>query len=294
MFEVIGINMKKIVVRSNAKINICLDITGKREDGYHLLDMVMLPLELHDSLLLEETPKAVDNYITLDDFTISESKFNSVTNALDLLDEVHPLNTKFKIDLHKVIPMKAGLGGGSSNAAFILKSICEYKKIDLPKEEINKIALKIGADVPFFIENKPARCKGIGENLIPINVKNDYYVLIVKPEKGCATEDVYRISDKKNNWPHGGVDAVVKALEEGDDELLANSIFNVLEESSLELVPQIKTIKDEMIEQGLKIVSMTGSGSAVFALTTNKKLLKTATKYFEKKYDTVIVTRVLK
>lgn len=286
--------MKKIVIRSNAKINVCLDITGKKENGYHLLDMVMLPLELHDSLLIEETPKAVDNYITLDDFTVGESKFNTVTTAIELLNEIHPLNTKFKIDLHKVIPMKSGLGGGSSNAAFILKTIAEYKKIDLSKEEINNIAVKIGADVPFFVENKPARCKGIGEEITPINVKNNYYVLLVKPEKGCATEDVYRLCDKKNNWPHGNVDTVIKALEEGDDELLANSVFNVLEESSFELVPQIKTIKDEMREQGLKIVLMTGSGSAVFALTTDKKLLKTATKYFEKKYDTVIVTKVLK
>lgn len=286
--------MKKIVVRSNAKINVCLDITSRREDGYHLLDMVMLPLELHDSLLIEETPKAVDNYITLDDYTIEESKFNTVTTAIELLDEVHPLNTKFKIDLHKVIPMKAGLGGGSSNAAFVLKTIADYKKISLTKEEINKIAVKIGADVPFFVENKPARCRGIGEDITPINIKNNYYVLLVKPDKGCATEDVYRLSDKKNNWPHGNVEMVIKALEEGDDELLANSVFNVLEEASFDLVPQIKTIKEEMREQGLKIVLMTGSGSAVFALTTDKKLLKSATKYFEKKYETVIVTKVLK
>ena len=89
--------MKTFVVRSYAKINLCLDITGKREDGYHLLDMVMLPLELHDSLVISETPRAVDNYITLDDFTMGDSD-NTVTKAIELLDKAHPLNTKFKIE----------------------------------------------------------------------------------------------------------------------------------------------------------------------------------------------------
>ena len=136
--------MKKIIVRSYAKINLCLDITGTREDGYHLLDLVMLPIELHDTLIIEETPKAIDNYITLDDYSTGDSEFNTVSKAINYLDAIHPLNTKFKIDLHKVIPMKAGLGGGSSNAAFTLKAIRNYKKIDVSDEDINKIAVKIG------------------------------------------------------------------------------------------------------------------------------------------------------
>ena len=285
--------MKKFVVRSYAKINVCLDITNLRQDGYHLLDMVMLPIELHDSLLIEETPRAVDNYITLDDFTIGDSEYNTVSQAINYLDAIYPLNTKFKIDMHKVIPMKAGLGGGSSNAAFVLKAINDIKKINLSEEEMHKIALKIGADVSFFIKNKPARCKGIGDLIEPIHVKNDYYVLLVKPEAGCSTKEVYALCDKKKNWPHGNVDLVIKALEEGDDDLLASSIFNVLEESSIELVPEIQIIKNELKELGFKIVMMTGSGSAVFALSTDKKLIKQGAKKLEDKYN-VIITKVIK
>ena len=286
--------MKTTVIRSYAKINICLDITGLREDGYHLLDMVMLPLELHDTLIITQTPRAVDDYITLDDFTIGDSQYNTVTKALDLIREARNIDTKFKIDLHKVIPMKAGLGGGSSNAAFTLKAISECKKLNLTEEEINKIAVKIGADVPFFVKNKPARCKGIGEVVEPIFIKNDYYALIVKPEAGCSTKEVYQAADKNKNWPHGGVDEVVKALETGDDELLSKSIFNVLEKPSIELVPEIAKIKEEMNKLGLKIAMMTGSGSAVFALSTDKKLIKTAFKYFDEKYHNVIITKVIK
>ena len=289
-----SINMKTFVVRSYAKINICLDITGKRENGYHELDMVMVPLELHDTLLITDTPRAVDNYVTLDDFTIADSEFNTVSKAIEYLNQIHPLNTKFKIDLHKVIPMKAGLGGGSSNAAFTLKSICNYKKIDMNSEELRKIAVKIGADVPFFIENQPSRCLGIGDELRPINIKNDYYVLLVKPEAGCSTKEIFDLSDKEKNWPHGNVEQVVKALEDGDDELLASSIFNVLESPSIKLVPEINKIKNDLKELGFKIVMMTGSGSAVFALSTDKKMIKKTARQLEDKYQTVIVTKVLK
>ena len=285
--------MKKLVVRSYAKINICLDITGVREDGYHLLDMVMLPLELHDTLLIEETPRAVDNYITLDDFSMVESEFNTVNKAINYLDDVFHLNTKFKIDLHKVIPMKAGLGGGSSNAAFTLNAINTYKKLNATEEQLHNIAVKIGADVPFFLHNKPARCLGIGDEIKTVNVKNNYYVLLVKPERGCSTKDVYTLCDKVHNWPHGNVEDVIKALEDGDDELLAKSAFNVLEQSSIKMVPEIQTIKDELKALGFKIVLMSGSGSAVFALSTDKKLIKLGAKKLENKYN-IIITKVIK
>ena len=285
--------MKKFVIKSYAKINLCLDITGVREDGYHLLDMVMLPIELHDSLLVEETPKAIDNFVTLDDFTITDSEYNTVSKALDYLNEVHPINSKFKIELHKVTPVQAGLGGGSSNAAFILKTINEMKQLHATERQLHDIAVRIGADVPFFLKNKPARCTGIGDKVTPIKIKNDYNVLIVKPELGCSTKEVYALTDKMKNWPHGNVDDVIKALEEGDDKLLAKSVFNVLEAPAMELVPEIRLIKTELKELGFDIVLMSGSGSSVFALSTDVKLIKHAVKQLEDRYLT-IQTKIIK
>ena len=125
-----------------------------------------------------------------------------------------------------------------------------------------------------------------------INIKNDYYVLIVKPEQGCSTEGVYNVSDTMD-LPLGDVDVVKKALEEGDDDLLADSIFNALEEPAISLVPEIQVIKDKLKIAGLKIVQMTGSGSAVFALSTDKRLIKSVAKSLENQY-LVEVTKVLK
>ena len=159
-------------------------------------------------------------------------------------------------------------------------------------EDKLKIAAKIGADVPFFIFNKPARCKGIGEDITFINVKNDYYALIVKPEQGCSTQAVFELSDS-TNLKVCDVDKVIFALENGDDDLLAASISNSLEEPAISLVPEILVIKQKLLISGLKIVQMTGSGSAVFALSTDKKLIKSVAKSLENQY-LVEVTKVIK
>ena len=286
--------MKRIVQKAYAKINIALNIKGIREDGYHDLDMVMLPLKLHDSLLITELKNKKDNFVILDDFTFYIGKNNIAHKAIDKLEKRYDLkNKKFKIIIHKNIPMQAGMGGGSSNAAATLLGINKFCKLNAPREELLDISKELGADVPFFIDNVPARCEGIGEIMTPITIKNNYYCLIVKPEGGCSTKVAYQEFDKTPKFNTCDVDKVIKALEEGDDDLLAESISNALQESSIRMVPEIKVVIDELKAFGFKISMMTGSGSAVFALSTNKKLIKQAEKEFAKKY-TVKVTEVLK
>ena len=286
--------MKRIVQKAYAKINIALNIKSIREDGYHELDMVMLPLKLHDSLLITELKNKKDNFVILDDFTFYIGKNNIAHKAIDKLEKKYDLkNKKFKIIIHKNIPMQAGMGGGSSNAAATLLGINKFCKLNADKNELLDISKELGADVPFFIDNVPARCEGIGEIMTPITVKNNYHCLILKPEAGCSTKVAYQEFDKTPKFNTCDVDKVIKALEEGDDDLLAESISNSLQESSIRLVPEIQTAIDELKEYGFKICMMTGSGSAVFALSTNKKMVKRAEKEFSKKY-TVKVTEVLK
>ena len=267
--------MKTLVEQSYAKINIALNIKGIREDGYHDLDMVMLPLKLHDSLRFAELPKKKDDFVIMDDFTFYIGDNNIAHKAIDLLNERYNLNgKKFKIIIHKNIPMQAGMGGGSSNAAATLRGIDRFCKLNIPHDELLDMCKLLGSDVPFFLDSKPARCQGVGEILSPVKVKNDYSVIIVKPEDGCSTKKAYAEFDKTPTFNSVDVDKVIKALEEGDDELLANSIGNALQETSIHLVPEIKDIIDELKAKGLKIVMMTGSGSVVFGMSTDKKLVK--------------------
>ena len=284
--------MKSLHIRSYAKINLCLNITGKRKDGYHELDMVMVPISLHDSLVVDLLKKSPDNFVTVDDFSIGSFNYNLATFSIDKLRSVYHFDEKFRILIHKVIPIQAGLGGGSSNAACSLKAVNELLNLGASDEELMEIGKTLGCDIPFFVKCKPARCKGLGEILEPIEIKNNYYVLIVKPEAGCSTREVYLAADSMD-LPVCNVDNVIKALQEGDDDLLAASMGNALQAPAITLVPQIQTIIDELHDCGLKIVQQTGSGSAVFALSTDKKLLKRVLKQFENKYQ-VELARVLK
>ena len=284
--------MKNLHIRSFAKINISLNITKKRKDGFHELDSVMLPISLHDSLVVSKLNLATDNYVTVDDFSIGTFSYNLATFSIEKLQSVYHFDDKFRILIHKVIPIQAGLGGGSSNAAFTMKAVNQILKLGASDEELIELGKTLGCDIPFFIKCKPARVQGVGEVLTPITVKNNYYVLLVKPELGCSTKEVYALSDEMN-LKTGNIENVIKALEEGDDDLLAGNISNALQEPAIKLVPSIEAIIDELKNNGLKMVQVTGSGSAVFALSTNKNQLKKVFKKLEDRYQ-VELARVMK
>ena len=280
-------------VKSFAKINISLRIVSKRSDGYHELDSIMVPIELHDSIIISTLKNSADNFVTVDDFSNGLIHYNLASTGIEALAKKYKFDTKFRVYIHKVIPMQAGLGGGSSNAAFTMKAVNNMMKCGASDEDIIELAKSFGADIPFFVKCVPARCKGIGELMEPIEIKNNYHVLIVKPSLGCSTKEVFALADKKKEYNPVDIDSVVKALKEGDDDLLAEVMGNSLEEAAMSLVPEIKEIKDKMKELGLKLVLMSGSGSTVFALSTDASLLKKAAKEFENKY-VVELTKVKK
>ena len=278
--------------KSYAKINIALNVVGRTKNNYHLLDSVVLPIELHDTIIVENLKKGVETYVTVDDFSQGSIEYNIASFAIDRMAALYGFNNKFRVYIHKVIPMQAGLGGGSSNAAFTMKAVRKILKLDVSDEELTNIAKTLGADVPFFIKCQPARMRGIGEILNPINVKNNYYVLIVKPHDGLSTKMVFDRADEML-LKTGDIETVIKALETGDDDLLANSIVNSLEEPAVSFIPEIRKIMDVLRAYGVKIVGMTGSGSSVVGMSTDKKLLKKIALEIEDDYD-VELTKVLK
>ena len=277
-------------VKSYAKINISLNVLNKRSDGYHELDSVMVPIELHDTLLISYLERK-DNFVTVDDFSNGLIHYNLASQAIDVMAKKYNFNRHFRIYIHKVIPMQAGMGGGSSNAAFTMKAVNEMLKLNATDEELIELSTPLGADIPFFIKSVPARCGGIGEKMVPITIKNPYHVLIVKPDSGCSTKEVFKLADSKP-YKQVNIDKVVEALENGDDELLAENMGNSLEEAAISLVPEIKEIKDYLFSKGLKLVLMSGSGSAVYALSHDKAELKKIMLEIEDKW-TVELTRML-
>ena len=280
-----------MVVKCYAKINVVLNVKGTRDDGFHELDMVMLPLELHDSIQFEKLKGKTESYITFADFSFGGVENNLVTKIINYVEKESGVKDHFRVLINKNIPISAGLGGGSSNAAGALVAINKLSKANLTKEQMKKIGFSVGSDVPFFIEGGPARVRGAGEIIDPIIVKNNYHVLLVKPERGLSTKEVYALSNSYE-LPAYDVEAVIKALETGDDELLEKSIGNALEIPAINALPEVQVIKDKMKELGLKIVLMSGSGSCVFAMSTSKKEIYKAFEYFDNlnKYSVEMTT----
>lgn len=276
-------------LKANAKINIALNVVGKKEDGYHLLDMVVLPIKLYDVIATSRLNKKSENRIMINDIaTIFPNDICG--NVIKCISKKYNIDKKYEFAIYKNIPMESGLGGGSSDAATIFRFYNKKFKLNISNEEAIKMLLPYGADIPFFIINKPARIKGIGEIITPIKIKKDYYVLIVKPKAGLVTKEVYRAIDNMN-IPTYDIDAVIRALEIGDDDLLAKSIGNALEMPAINMCPKISEIKEYLKSKGFAITLMSGSGTAVFSLSHDKdKIIQTINELKSLNYNAFYTT----
>ena len=278
-------------LKSHAKINLAINIKGKKEDGYHDLDMIMLPLKLFDFIEIDRL-NYKDTYIVCDEIDSLSGKYNLVNDTISLLRKKYGFDTNYLVKIHKEIPIKAGLGGGSSNAAAVLKAVVKDNKIDATTDELIELSKSIGADVPYFLYNQPARVEGIGEKVTPIKIKHKYYVLLVKPDEGLATKSVFDECDAHEK-KFTDIDALIDALANGDEDKIAALMYNALEDAAMCLLPEIKKIKDSLKEDGLNMVMMSGSGSCVYALSKSwLKLARLKPKYEKLGYE-VVLTKIL-
>ncbi len=278
-------------IKSFAKINVSLQVKGRREDGYHELDMVNLPLELHDVISIDKLSGG-DTYIVCDDLRLMGLRTNLCQKAVEAMRNRFGFKENFMIHIHKEIPFAAGLGGGSSNAATVMLAINKMLKLQASADDLKEVAGKIGSDIPYFLRLAPARVGGIGEIVNPIEVRKNYFCLLIKPSKGLSTKDVYAVCDNFHKKDINN-DLVVKALQEGDDEALANCIGNDLQPASASLLPEIERLIAMMKGDGFKICQMTGSGSTVFALSSELKKCKEAHKKYLKLGYNAILTKTL-
>lgn len=260
----------KFSLKSNAKINIGLNVTGVLPNGYHLLDMVMVPISLTDRLDGEIFDEEGELEITTNKPSIPTGKENILWKIYSKFYEMSGLPRKrIKLHLEKVIPHEAGLGGGSSNGAFFLKELNSYHNNFFSLEELIEIGKSIGADIPFFIVNKPSRVKGIGEEIEVIENNLDRDIILIKPNFGVSTTEAYKNMYMLNNKVDADIDKIVCGLRDNDITLVEESIENHLEQGLLLEDSNIIEFRKRLSNIPNMKFFMSGSGSAYYTFVEN-------------------------
>lgn len=281
---------EKIVKRkAYAKLNLTLDIVGQRDDGYHLLETLMQTFSLYDELeffIKEIAGDSSENQIYLETLGLKidgEIEKNLCYRAAKIFfDEFNIKNKILNIKINKKIPVGAGLGGGSSDCAQTIKFLAEEFGVTKEKQKIKDICLKLGADVPFFIEGGFQKAGGIGEILTPIKRTFNYTIVLAKPEKSANTKEIYTLYDNHKIQTNYTIN-FLKSLNEKETAILSQDsiiktndkniishIGNCLQDVTYQICPEVNIINNKLLELGAITACMTGSGTAVFGLFENE------------------------
>ena len=252
---------------SPAKINLRLDVLGKREDGYHEIESIMTRISLYDEVSLHVEDGEGLEVISTGPAPSGEGNIAHKA-ATAILNQYSGL-VRVRIEIKKNIPVAAGLGGGSANAATVLIGLNKMLGLRLSREELMKIGVKLGADVPFFIFERPAIARGIGERLEEIELPKLWLVL-VNPNIPLSTADVYRGLNLKIGLTKKGFGINMPNSYNGI-EGVAGLLHNDLEEAALRLQPEIQVVKDAVLSSGALRALMSGSGATVFGLFEDRK-----------------------
>ena len=257
--------MRELKLKAMAKINLGLDVLGKRDDGYHELRMIMQTIRLYDrvQLTVTEAPGLrVDTNLSF----LPVNEDNLVYRAANLLMEEFQIKKGLFINLEKHIPVAAGLAGGSSDAAAVLVGVNRLFHLGLAKQELMERGVKLGADVPYCVMRGTALAEGIGEKLTPLPAPPACHVLIAKPKIHVSTKFVYGNLRANELETHPDIDGQIEALQAGDLYEMAARMGNVLETVTIPAYPVIEDIKKEIKRMGAVNAMMSGSGPTVFGL----------------------------
>ncbi|MDF9407061.1 4-(cytidine 5'-diphospho)-2-C-methyl-D-erythritol kinase [Pelotomaculum isophthalicicum JI] len=256
-----------IKVYARAKINLTLDVLGKRPDGYHQVETVMQSIELHDCL--EFTPLEDGVSLTVAGGEVPSGADNLVYRAALLMRKLAGDKKGISIKLNKNIPVAAGLGGGSADAAATLSALNEIWGIHLPARDLLSLGEKLGSDVPFCLLGGTALAGGRGELLESLPPCPRMGLVLVKPSFGVSTASVYRAYDSCPSGKRPGTVAMIKAIGERDIDCIVQNLANVLEIATISMHPEIAGIKKRLLEAGALGVLMSGSGPTVFGVTAD-------------------------
>ena len=276
-------------VKAFAKINLCLDVLRRKEDGYHEVEMVMTNVDIADVLEIKELEEK-KILLKSDNKDLAMDETNLIYKAIVLLQKEAGKDFGIELSLEKNIPMEAGMAGGSADAAATLKAVNELFKLNISKDRLMELGASLGADIPFCIMGGTALASGIGEKLKSLKPLPKMKILIAKPNTGLSTKKVYESLDienlNKRGFKHRDVKEMVSIIESDKDEKtkikeIADSLNNILELPSIKLLPFIEDIKKIMMDNNCLGCLMSGSGTAVFGIFDNdedmlriKKILK--------------------
>lgn len=310
--------MDNITVKAYGKINIALDILGRRPDGYHEVSMIMQSVSLADELVFEKTGEpgitlmytrlgypdsakssvlpsgdtniickayhALNSYLTSRDCSLRDltSLYTSESTAPGPLGGV-------RCTLVKNIPIAAGMAGGSTDAAATLKALNELFSLGLSSQELADIAVKLGADVPYCLMGGTALSEGIGEKLTALPSLPECSIVLVHPHISVSTKEVYEAYDRADHTFHPDIARIRQCIESGDLEGMCTLVGNVLEEATIPMHPHISDIKDDLASFNPLCTLMTGSGPTVFALFQDESKAKKASEHFKSHSDALDV-----
>ncbi|GER67649.1 4-diphosphocytidyl-2-C-methyl-D-erythritol kinase [Weizmannia acidilactici] len=257
-------NDLKLLVKAPAKINLSLDVLGKREDGYHEVEMIMTTIDLSDHLELSELRENEIKIVSQNRF-VPDDQRNLAYQAARLLKERYGIRQGVEIAIDKVIPVAAGLAGGSSDAAATLRGLNKLWNLGLSLDELAELGAEIGSDVSFCVYGGTALAKGRGEKITKLPAPPNCWVILAKPPIGVSTAEIYKQLDL-NQFVHPDINGMIEAIRGQDFQKICRLAGNVLESVTLKAYPQVAHIKTQMKRFGADLALMSGSGPTVFGL----------------------------
>lgn len=282
---------KRAITRSFAKINLTLDVLGKRENGYHDVKMIMQTVSLFDLIIIDKTDQEITVSTNLKYLPNNEK--NIAFKAAAEFFKRSKIRNGAKIMIHKNIPVAAGLAGGSGNGAAVLAALNMLFGNPLSDTEITEIGSSLGADVPYCFRGGTQLAEGIGEILTPLPPMPDAYVLLVKPPISVSTGMIYEKIDSAPIELHPDSDALIASLYEGNIKGVADRLCNVMEAVTINMHPIVGGIKKKMLLNGALGAVMSGSGPTVFGIFDDYRAAKRSADSFSMQFRDVYLSRVL-
>lgn len=286
--------MEEIKLKARAKINLTLDVTGKRENGYHELEMIMQTVALYDGVKLKkiDTPEI---RLKSNVYWLPADERNLAWKAADLMRRTFDIKQGVEIEIDKRIPVAAGLAGGSADCAAVLVGMNRLFDLRLSMKKLEEMAFTMGSDIPYCVRRGTVLAKGVGEELTNLDAPCPFcYVVLAKLPVSVSTAKVYQSLKWDEVESHPDTQAMIGAMKEGDVAKMGRLLSNVLETVTIPMYPDIEKIKKVLVEQGAEGALMSGSGPTVFTLFTEEETAKKAAREVKKKFSIkdVFVTQI--